>query len=279
MTTHQNKPEPFRFVYLTDTHIGLGEPSIEQTRRCIRRINALDPPASFVINGGDLVKNAYEQTYEAADADYRLAGQILGELNIPVYHSIGNHDLFGVAPATGVSTDHPEYGKAMFRQRIGGGRTYFSFDFGGWHFILLDSIHVDEQLNWGGGVDAEQIDWLKKDLEILNGQRPICLVTHIAIVSPVVQIRLGAMRAPGPGGLVVNGAEIYLLCEPHRLKLVLQAHTHFYEEAILNGTRFIGGGAVVGGWGPGPLDGPPTGFGLITVNGGTAVYEHIDVPE
>ena len=69
---------------------------------------------------------------------------------MPVYNTLGNHEVFGLYEKSGISPEHPEYGKQMYKNKLGDGKTYFSFDHIGWHFIILDGIGFTHA--WGGAM-------------------------------------------------------------------------------------------------------------------------------
>jgi 3',5'-cyclic AMP phosphodiesterase CpdA len=231
----------------------------------------------FVLTGGDLIEDGLGTRYEIVHECYDLAEELIAGLSPPVYHTMGNHDLFGIFVESGATPEHPDYGKEMYRRRIGNGRTYYSFDHRNWHFISLDSTQVEGR-QFFGGIDKEQLDWLRSDLDTTGHERPICLCMHIPMASAWVQLRHGILVGPSPQGFTGNNKELYLAVEPHNVRLVLGGHLHILEDWSFRGTRFINAGAVRGGWGPGPLDGPSPSFGVVTVDGEEIVYEHVPIP-
>ena len=265
-------PSRFRFAFLADLHVMPGEQA-DRARRAIRMINE-SVPVDFVITGGDLVQDALAQSEATATRFFDLFSEVISGLKVPVRHTIGNHDLFGVYEESGVSPDHELYGAGMYRRRFGD--THYVFDHGGWHFVVLDGNRIEGR-TVVGGVDDAQLAWLAADLERVGPQVPVCIVTHIPLVSSWVQLRHGVTVAPPPQGFIVNNKAVYTVFEPYNVKLVLQGHLHVLEDWRFRGCRFIGAGAVRGGWGPGPLDGPGPSFGVVTVDGGSAAYEHVDV--
>src|SRR5690606_6231581 len=61
-TTAAEAPIDFRFVHLTDTHLGssAGNRALE---RLINDIKALSPAPAFIVNGGDLTEFGSEEQY------------------------------------------------------------------------------------------------------------------------------------------------------------------------------------------------------------------------
>ena len=82
---------------------------------------------------------------------------------MPVWSVPGNHENFGIERHLSlVSPKHPLYGKGMYRQRLG--PNYYSFTYGGVHFVGLDSVDIAD-LWYYGHVDDAQLAWLRADLE------------------------------------------------------------------------------------------------------------------
>ncbi len=76
-------------VQISDTHIDPESPNAEarvrDLERCVADINALDPRPDAVIHTGDLVHNGDA-------AKYRIALDILGDLEVPLHVATGNRD-------------------------------------------------------------------------------------------------------------------------------------------------------------------------------------------
>ena len=76
---------PFRFAFLSDTHIGSPNDSAEEDlRRSVRDINAMSDIA-FVVLTGDI-------TELGTNEELKLAKQILDGPDVPLYIIPGNHD-------------------------------------------------------------------------------------------------------------------------------------------------------------------------------------------
>ncbi len=235
----------------------------EGSRRCIAKINALKP--DFAICGGDLVYDACAVDHPRAKQVFDLYAETVKPLNMPVHTIIGNHDVYGISTNGGVPPSDPMYGKRMFEDRVG--PLYSSFDYKGWHFVLLDSIKNGiPGKEFIGFVDEEQIAWLKADLARMKAGSKLAVVTHIPLVSSVLQL------VPDPWKtaeiyLVTNAQEVLNVLWPYRPRVVLQGHTHIRETVTYNGCQFITSGAVCGNWWKGPRDGHPEGFAVLTVRG------------
>ncbi|MBW1912039.1 MAG: metallophosphoesterase, partial [Deltaproteobacteria bacterium] len=127
----------FSFAFLTDTHLQPEKQAPDGFKLAIGKVNELEP--DFVLTGGDQVFDAFDQNFERADLLYNLYLETAKLLNVPVYNTMGNHDIFGLGENAGIDPEHPEAGKNMFVNRQAKNR-YYSFDHEGWHFMVLDSV-------------------------------------------------------------------------------------------------------------------------------------------
>jgi len=197
---------------------------------------------------------------------------------MPVYNAMGNHEHYGYNTNPPVDPGDPDYGDRMYERLIG--KRFYSFDHKGWHFMILEGTQEGEG-KWGnyiGGIDQEQLDWIKKDLGKLDASTPIVLVTHIPLVSIEPQIANGPLYADNQSALITNQREVLAPFREMNLKLVLQGHLHFLEELNLMGrTRFITGGAVCGRWWKTPDDSPfQEGFVMVEVSGDEFSWKYVD---
>lgn len=266
--------DSWSFIHFTDIHVQPELRAAEGYRKCIEAMNSIKPKPRFAISGGDLIFDAIQQNFDRSDMLYKLFIDLSRKIDMPVHHTIGNHDVFAIGRDAKVPTTHPEFGKEMFRRRVGDGKTYRSFDYADWHFILLDSIFLTNTHSYIGRIDDEQLAWLKKDLETTGPKRPIVIVTHIPFFSIYPLIDRGATAAPDPTQAIVNGKEILAMLTPYNVKLILQGHLHIVEQHSYLGAQMIMSGAVCGNWWAGPRLGHPEGFSVYTVSNGAVTYRY-----
>lgn len=264
--------QPFRFVFMTDIHVQPELRADEGFRAAVAKVNELNP--DFVITGGDLIMDALEQNFERATKLYELYINICEEFEMPVYHTIGNHEVFGLYKESGIDPNHPEYGKKMFKNRLGNNKTYFSFDHKNWHFILLDAVGFTADRQYIGEFDSLQLEWLKNDLKKVDKKTPIVVSTHIPFVSAMEQMRKGGTAALSPGAVVVNSNEALAMFIGYNLKLVLQGHLHIVEEIVFHDIHFVTGGAVSGNWWKGSRAGFPEGFVVVDVKDNDFTWQY-----
>lgn len=274
VSCNKQSGEKFSFVFMTDIHLQPEGFAIEGFDHAINHINQLQP--DFVITGGDLVMDALGQKYSRADSLYNLYIETVKKIHAPVYNTIGNHEVFGVYEKSGVSPDQPEYGKKMFRKRLGNGSTYHSFNYKGWHFMQLDGIGLTDHHSYYGHIDSTQIEWIKKDLAKVSPVTPIVVSVHIPFYSIIAQVTDKPTAANGEGAVITNGNEVLKLFNGHNLKMVLSGHHHWMEEIKFRGVDYINVPAVSAGWWRGPNRGFTEGFAVIDIDGDKFTWRYED---
>jgi 3',5'-cyclic AMP phosphodiesterase CpdA len=266
-------PDEFTFVFMTDIHLQPELNAVQGFRQAIDSVNKIDP--DFVITGGDLIMDALGQHFSRADSLYQLFSGELKHFKMPVYNTMGNHEIFGIyRQRSGVDGSHPQYGENMFEQRLG--KRYYSFDHKGWHFMILDGIEDSGNDSYLGLIDSVQMDWIRSDLAKVDTSRPIAISIHIPLLTVITQLERGSLEPNGKGTVVNNAREVIEMFDHHNLKLVLQGHLHYIEDIYVSGTHFITGGAVSARWWAGPYRGMEEGFVVINVKGDDFDWHYFD---
>lgn len=263
----------FSFVLMSDIHLKPGV--TDSFQRVIDTVNKMK--VEFVVAAGDLVFDVMRGNSRNADSLFGLYKSMSKKFKAPVYNCIGNHELFGIYKESDIDSSHPDYKYGMYQRYLG--KTYYSFDIKGWHFIVLNSIDVNKEKKYYGVIDSLQRDWLSADLMKLDNATPVAVVTHIPFLSVFAQ-RHNDLTKPVPadpnGTMISNRKEILDLFEKHNLKLVMQGHIHWIEDIFINNkTHFITAGAVAGrpSW-RGTLHGE-RGFMKIDVKDGAISWNYI----
>ena len=258
--------DEFNFVFMTDIHLQPELGAHEAFKKVIDTANALNP--DFIMTGGDLVFDVL-RGQERSDSLFQSYKKAIKGFKSPVYNCIGNHGLYGIYEESKISPEHPDYKYGMFERHLG--KSYYSFNHKGWHFIVLNSIE-EQNKRFIGKVNEEQLEWLRADLENTDVKTPISVTLHIPLISAFNQ------RYPNnPTEMVRNADEVLKMFEGHNLRLVLQGHLHWVEDLFLEGkTHFITGGAVAGrpSW-KGTRTGEE-GFMLIKIKGQEVSWDYID---
>ncbi|MGD9929458.1 MAG: calcineurin-like phosphoesterase C-terminal domain-containing protein [Mangrovibacterium sp.] len=148
----------------------------------------------------------------------------MNKLNCPVFNLIGNHD------------NDPYFAnnwqaESTYRNLIG--PTYYSFNLGKIHYVVLDSV---EYLNTGASpgtigernyrdvIVADQLEWLKKDLAtITDKSTPIVVAMHTPLYSnPSIDV-----NGKQTNKLALNNGSVLIDClEEFSNVHVLSGHTH-----------------------------------------------------
>jgi len=197
--------EGFTFVHVTDTHVTGTEREGStgwKVAGMYGEISGLRPRPAFVINTGDYVESG-------GKAEYDTHEKLLKKLEVPQYGVPGNHDV-----------RWNPLGKEGYERRVG--PLYRSWDYGGVHFVTLDSTVL---LSHFGHIDQRQLDWLAGDLEKAGRARPIVIAMHHPIGRE--------------GSLVDNGEALMEVTRPYNVRLWLFGHGHSDAAWSVNGVPAI----------------------------------------
>ena len=193
------RPTPFSFVQLSDTHVGFNGPpdplGTKAFERAVDMVNGLSSKPDLIIVTGDLVHDSEKPDEQAARM--KLFREISSRLQAPMLKLVpGEHDA-------GLD------GGQMFRENFG--ETSYSFDHRGVHFIALDNVsHAKPE------VGPEAIAWLKKDLARFPKTAPIVVMTH----RPLFDLK------PEWEWFTSDGDDVMNVLAPYENVTVLYGHIH-----------------------------------------------------
>ncbi|MHC4229727.1 MAG: metallophosphoesterase [Planctomycetota bacterium] len=255
----------FDIAFITDVHIERGRIAVSKFSKTIAEINSLKP--AFVWDMGDM-------------SLYPKSGKVyldcIKQFRMPFYACPGNHDiaLYDTNP------------RKLFNDCFG--PAYYSFDFGGVHFITIDGNKVVERQGKNtidACLDPRQIAWLKADLQAVPQQIPIICGVHIPIVSTYIKRRGGGAFPEdfpiAPQSNESRAEELINLLAQHNVKLVLQGHAHENECTTVKGIEFVSSISVCGCWwrsGEGferGVDNVPRGYRIIEVRAGRISHRYV----
>ena len=184
----------------------------------------------FVIQLGDLC-HGYTST---PNPDQRDLLNKWNAVRLPRYNVLGNHEM-------------DRCSKACIMDYLQMKQSFYSFDQGGVHFVVLDCMHVlkdskcvdydngnyfrfkDAQINW---VDPDQMEWLSDDLR--KTRLPTVVFTHPCIHpywgtnSAITQ---SAVRAAFVKANSAAGWQKVVAC--------LSGHEHADEHAVADGIHYV----------------------------------------
>lgn len=240
-------------AHITDVHIHEKDNAPERFKKVLRQITEQHKP-DFFLNGGDSIHDASYDTVsrERMLRQWAIWDDCLKEIkDYEIYSCIGNHDSWWKAP----DQSDEMYGKDYAARRLGIPRRYYSFKKGKWHFIILDGN------NDGISLDQQQFDWLKRELEGLEKNTPVLVMSHFPIlgVTPVLV-----------GGAHKDAKELKDLFYQHqdKVRVCLAGHNHLSDRAAYNKVQYYCNGAMSGfWWGKGDKDSAGPGYYFETPPG------------
>jgi predicted phosphodiesterase len=258
----------FSFIHASDTHVSAQ--SLPRLQRLRAMVDQQKP--DFVIITGDLVRDALRVGEAEAAGYYDMYVAEVGRFSVPVWSVPGNHENFGIERHLSlVGATHPLYGKGMYRARLG--PNYYSFEYGGVHFVGLDSVDIAD-LWYYGHLDMVQLAWLRADLAVIAPGTPVVTFNHIPFVSAAESANGFRDDGPAPSLIKVEGKTVYrhivsnfgevqATLKGHDWTLALGGHLHTRETIRFESptrTRFFQTAAVVG-----PTEGPVPAISGVTL--------------
>ena len=255
-----------RIAHLTDIHL---QPELGAARgfaACLAHVQtqptAVDRDVAdngtpnLIITGGDTIMDAFEADMARTKLQWELWRKLKADhCGLEVHSVVGNHDVWGWSRAkAGTTGTEPLYGKRWVCDEFGRDLSYTSFDRGGWHIVLLDSVFPHEQ-SYIGRLDDAQWDWLERDLAAVDPATPVIIFSHIPILSATPLAVAGPSKPETaliniPGGRIhVDGDRFLKLFTSRRnIKACAAGHMHLVEQLDYQGVRYLCNGAVSAGW-------------------------------
>ena len=243
-----------RFAFLSDIHVKHGIGAEAGMAKAFHHAQSRKPKIDFIINGGDMIMDSLAVDKENTRIQWDLYQSILkNENSLPVYHCIGNHDIWGWF----IKNDRPEndklYGKQWVVDVLQLPGRYYSFSKENWHFIVLDSTQQNPKGGYIAYLDAAQLDWVKRELEA-NKDKYICFVSHIPILS--ICAGLFFNKTEENGDLKIQRNLMHtdflelkkLFLRYPNVKVCLSGHIHLQDELEYLGVKYYCNGAVCGNW-------------------------------
>jgi len=145
--------------------------------------------------------------------------------------------------------------KEEFLGAIGRDKSYYSFDRGGWHFVVLDSCFRSDGQPYGrkssdwkdANIPADQLEWLATDL--VSSKQPTIIFAH-------QRLDEGGVHA------VRNAAEVRRILEKSgHVQAVFQGHSHENAYQDIAGIHYCTLVAMIEGSGP-----DNNGYSTVTVS-------------
>jgi len=253
--TPQEEPEQFQAILFGDTQ-PRNQKEVDFIAHDVIE-DLIGTQAAFGVTLGDIVFDDL--------AIMEPLNRTIALLGIPWYNVIGNHDI-------NYDAKHRKHANETYERVYG--PSYYSFDYGPAHFLVLDDINwqIDDVSGKGkytGGFGPEQIAFIKRDLELLPEDQLVVLMMHIPLFG------------------VEDRQEVYRLIEQRPFCISISGHTHYQEHRFLTDAdgwkgpqphHHIVNVTVCGSWWSGApdergiphammSDGAPNGYSIIEFNG------------
>ena len=210
--------DEFTFAYISDSHLlarGKEHRFARSLIKAVNDVNVMETQPDFVLYGGDLAQLGLKE-------ELSLGKEIIDGVKPKLYMMVGEHDWY---------FDMGEVWKEYF------GKPTYSFDHKGIHFIVLNSVVVEDywsepkmtqmermlfmaQLDNPKGrpftVGEEQRKWLSEDLSVVDKHIPIVVFSH----SPLYKYYKA-------WNFWTDDAEqVQQLLSPFKTVTVIHGHTH-----------------------------------------------------
>lgn len=234
-----------KFVQLSDVHfLQNGSNSTfkmigESPRLLDDAINQINEHSDldFVMVTGDLIDKPFEK-------ELRAVLPYMERINAPWYFAFGNHDrCVGGYLDTLVFMDMLRKSNKNFVFK----KPYYSFvPKKGYKVIALDNIITDE-ITSNGFIDAEQLKWLKKELD-KSKDDTVLIFMHVPAVEPFAS----------PNHKLRNASEVISLIESYKNPIgVFQGHYHATKVVQHGNVLYVSSPALVS---------YPNAFRIVTVS-------------
>lgn len=271
----------FTFAHLTDSHVQRRRAGHLGFDACVSSVNALDPKPDFVMMGGDMVFDGLYTEKDVFLDQISLFKAGTDRFDMPWYPCMGNHDAFGLSARRKTTPDDPDIGKNLILKALDWAHPYYSFDHKGWHFAVLDTIFqigTDNGPSYVPRIGEEQLEWLRQDLGSRRGLH-LAVVMHIAAFCHSPQIS-GDLQARAYNGLVIDDNKaLREILERHKVKVVLQGHTHQNEDFRWNDVWYVTSHSVSAAWWGGNWRGFEPGYTVFTAHdNGRITWERMNFP-
>ena len=206
--------------------------------------------------------------------------RIMASISMPVYNLVGNHDIN--FDSDQLDHDPNRYARETFKKLYG--PTYYSFDYGEVHFIVMDNMdYMGRSPETGrpayrGYLDDRHLAWLENNLHHVPQEKLIVLLSHIPLYG--MEHDRGNINTE-------NRRELFDLLDNRDHVLYLGGHRHLTYQHFLgeefgryneNPIHHIATTAACGSWWSGPpdkngipvstqQDGVPNGYHLFRFDG------------
>jgi hypothetical protein len=231
-TTRPGETPLFRFVQWNDVHIDETQPPAYELANAKMRylvdwINDAErrPRPDFVIGIGDMIHGG---SLESLAPDTRLQKELLGDLKIPFYPVVGNHE--------NVQQEGDPKHEAAFREAFGDDRTNYTLKHKGILFVMLNNSGAPRSNS--DAVGRRRNEWFRSILDT-SADLPRIVCCHI----PLVPLRDEPVLAKSFGfsSYTAKDERLLSLVDEHARSIlaVLSGHLHLTGVVTRNGVHHV----------------------------------------
>ena len=263
--------DSFNLLVFGDMHLANINNDRQQFSRFVDDVKAYmqsKPGEKFYgITLGDMTDNRYWVSKDYFFDEYKEDIKALDEL--PIYHTIGNHDH---------RKDVGDDVQALLYYNEHIGPAYYSFNIGKVHVVVIDNLDFTGVDTYSGRVNAEQVEWLRKDLAHVSKDTPLFITMHASYYKYPKTTDQAVVKQTNQATKDFNA-----LIETYNDVHLFSAHSHLVWSLDNDNVFEHKSGAVCAAWwvcgylSPGinlGKDGAPSGYNVVTVNGKDVKWQY-----
>ena len=238
-TDYNRRTGTVRFGIVTDCHYADADTvgtryyrdSLDKLVECVEVMNR--QRVDFLVELGDF-KDQNTPPIEQKTLSYLQAIEnVFRKFNGPTYHVLGNHDADSLSKTQFLAN--------IENTGINPSRSYYSFDYNGVHFVVLDANYKSDGTDYDRGnfdwtdanIPPAELQWLKQDLAVSRG----------AVIVLIHQLLDGAGSY-----YVKNAVEVQQVLEQSgKVLAVFQGHHHDGGYSRIKGIHYYTLKALVEG--------------------------------
>lgn len=172
----------------------------------------------LVVNLGDLIHDIDPETDLQT---YQEAVSILQTKTL-TKHVVGNHDVRNLS-------------REQWCQLAGVQQTYYSFDLGGYHHVVLDG--AQREMRGPFYLDEAQLEWLEQDLA--QTELKTLVYCHFPLDNQNFDDNYYFKDHPERGSASNKRFVRKIFEKSGKVLAVFSGHTHFFSDQIMEGIRYV----------------------------------------
>jgi 3',5'-cyclic AMP phosphodiesterase CpdA len=239
----QKKTKVLKIAHITDVHIRPEYNAVARFKKCLEMIKK--EKVDLILNGGDSIYAAdYDDIKKERVVElwncWKDSVSLIKEISM--YSVLGNHDMWWQGKGDELG------GEQGVLKMLGLSNSYYSFDKGGWHFIMLDSNHPKTP----GMLDDDQWNWFTKDVQGNQG-KPTLIMSHYPLLSctGITDNKpdfIGPFKVSGSYNHLDIMKFIEVFNKNKNIKICLSGHIHLLDKVWYNDVSYLCNGAASGFW-------------------------------